>query len=102
MPQQPTYTQSIQPSGHVVEDDAPALRQALKLPGRERFRNIEKAKQDEGQKSVPPIGAASQKSDPLTGNFVDDNKLRIFAAGLARDAGRRRHAERNRKSDPND
>ena len=102
MPQQPTYTQSIQPCGHVVEDDAPAFRQAFKLPGGKRFRDIEKTEEDESQNCRSPIGAATQKRDPLAGNFVDDNEAGVVSPALARRDGRRRNAECYRKYNPNE
>ena len=36
---------------------------------------------------MTPVGGAAEEGDPLAGDFVDDDKLRIVAAGLAGDDG---------------
>src|ERR1035438_678972 len=98
MPQQPTYSQSIQPGGHVVEDDTPAFRQAFKLSGRKRFRNVKEPEEDESQKSVPPIGTAAQQGDPLARHFVNDHEAGVVPSALARSKSRRWYAQRNRNN----
>src|ERR1035441_6590519 len=93
------YTQSIQPGGHIVENDAPASGEAFKLADRERFGDIEKAEEHEGDEGVLPVGRAEEQGDPLAGDFVDDDKLGVFAAGLAGDDGGGGDAEDEREGD---
>ena len=74
------HSQSIQPRRYVIEDDAPTLGQLLELACWEWLDDIEKAKEDEGDEAVTQVGRTAQQGDPLTGNFIDYNKLRIVTA----------------------
>ena len=81
------YTQSIQPGGHIIEDDAPAFGEPFKLADGKWLGDVEEAKEDEGDEGVTPVGAAAEEGDPLAGDFVDDDELRVVAAGFAGDDG---------------
>ena len=80
------YTQSIQPGGHIIEDDAPAFGQAFKLADGKGLGDVEEAEEDEGDEGVTPVGGAEEQGDPLAGDLVDDDE----SAGLCgRIRGRR-------------
>src|ERR1700721_3173775 len=85
--QEGRYTKSIQAGGDVVEDDAPAAGKALEAAHGKWFGYIEEAEEDEGDEAVLPIGGAEQQSDPLAGDFIDDNALGIVATAFALDDG---------------
>ena len=81
--QQRCYTQSIQSGCYVVEDDTPALRQSLKAADGEGLGDVEKAKEDECDEAVTPVGGAEEERDPLAGYFIDDDEAGVVAAALA-------------------
>src|ERR1017187_9628278 len=91
--QQGCYTQSIQPRGHIVEDDSPAFGKAFELAGGERLGDIEEPEEDQGDQRVAPVGGAEEQRDPLPGNLVDDHEAGVVAAGFARGNGGGGHAE---------
>jgi hypothetical protein len=97
--QQGCYTQSIQPGGHIVEDDAPAFRKAFKLADGKGLGDVEEAKEDQSDEGVAEVEGAEEEGDPLAGDFVDDDKLRIFAAGFASDDSGGGDAEDEREGD---
>jgi hypothetical protein len=82
--QQGSYTQSIQPGCDVVEDDAPACREAFEAADWERLGDVEEAEENEGDQSVTPVGRAEEEGDPLACHFVDDDKAGVVTAALAR------------------
>ena len=90
------YTQSIQPGGHIVEDDAPAFGEAFELAGGKGLGDIEEAKENKSDEGVTPVEGAEEQRDPLAGDFVDDHEFRIVAAALARDDGGGGNAEDDR------
>ncbi len=96
------YTQSIQAGGYIIEHDAPACGEFFELADREGFGDIEKAEEDESDEGVTPVGVAAEEGDSLAGNFVDDDELRVVAAGLAGDDGRGGDAEKKREGDGGD
>jgi len=81
--QQGSYSQSIQPGCDVVEDDAPARREAFEAADWERFCDVEEAEEDEGDDAVTPVSGAEEEGDPLACHFVDDDKAGVVAAALA-------------------
>lgn len=85
--QEGRYTKSIQAGGDVVEDDSPAAGKALEAAHGKWFGYIEEAEEDEGDEAVLPIGGAEQQSDPLAGDFIDDDALGIVAIAFALDDG---------------
>ena len=92
--QQRCYTQSIQPGGHIIEDDAPAFGQPFKLADGKGLGDVEKAKQNQRNQRVAPVGEAAKQRDPLAGHFVDDHKAGILATALlARQSSRRGRRE---------
>src|ERR1035438_2282694 len=78
--QQGCYTQSIQPRGHIVEDDSPAFGKALELAGGKRLGDVEEPEEDQGDQGVAPVYGAEEQRDPLPGNLVDDDELRVVTA----------------------
>src|ERR1700722_4234478 len=56
------YTQSIQPGGYIIENNAPAFGQPFKLTHRKRFGYIEETKKDECDETVDPVGRAEEES----------------------------------------
>jgi len=85
--QERRYTKSIQAGGDIVEDDAPAAGKALEAANGKWFDDVEKAKEHESDEAMTPIGGAEKQSDPLAGDFIDDNKLGIVAAAFTFDNG---------------
>ena len=80
MRRQSCYSQSIQPGGNIVENDAPAFRQALQLAGGEGLGDVEEAEKDERDQGMVPVGGAAQQRDPLAGHLVDDHESGIVPA----------------------
>ena len=71
------YSQSIQPGGHIIEDDAPAVRQAA--PAGATGKGLvmsNRRKRSSAMSAVSPVGGAAQQRDPLAGDFIDDDELR--------------------------
>src|ERR1700761_9027998 len=99
MPQQPSYTQSIQPGGDVVEDDAPSFRQLLELPGGKGFGDVKQAKEDECDESGAPVCGATEQGDPLACDFVNDDKTGVVAASFTRGDCGGGNAESDGKND---
>ena len=61
MLQRNTYNQSIQPGGHVVEDDAPAIGERFELADRKRLGDIKKPEEDECEQTMLPVGRAEER-----------------------------------------
>ena len=97
--QQRCYTQSIQPRRHVIDDDAPAAGQAFKAANGEGLGDVEEAKEDKGDEGVTPVEAAAEQGDPLADDLIDDDELRVLAAGFAGNNGGGGDAEDERDSD---
>ena len=97
--QQRCYTQSIQPGGHIIEDDAPALGQRFKLADGEGLGDVEEAKEGESDQRTLPVGGHEEQRNGLAGDFVNDHDLRVFTAGLAGDDGGGGDAEDEREGD---
>ena len=91
-------TQSIQPGGHIIEDDAPAVGKALELADGKGLGDVEEAEEDESDEGVTPVDGAAEQGDPLAGDFVDDDEAGVVAAGLAGDDGGGGDAERRARA----
>lgn len=85
--QEGRYTKSIQAGGDIVEDDAPAAWKSLEAAHGKWFDDVEEAKEDESDEAMTPIRGAEEQSDPLAGDFIDDDVLGIVAAAFALDNG---------------
>jgi hypothetical protein len=83
--QERRYTKSIQAGGDIVEDDAPAAGKALEASHGEWLGYVEEAKEYESDEAMTPISGAEKQSDPLAGDFIDDDALGIVAAALTFD-----------------
>src|ERR1700756_1929136 len=99
MLQQPSYTQSIQSGGDVVENNAPSLGKTFKSADGKRLGDIEEAKENKRQQRRSPAKRAAQQRDPLTGHFIDDDKAGVVTAAFARCDCGCRYAEDDREGD---
>jgi len=70
--------------GYIIEDDAPP-REGFRVDARERVGDVEEAKEMRAMRAWRSRRAARRRW--LAGNFVDDDELRVFAAGVAGDDG---------------
>ena len=93
------YTQSIQPRAHIIEDNAPALGKLFKPADGKGLGDVEEAEENEGDEGVTPVGGAAEQGDPLAGDLVDDDELRIVTAGFAGDDGGGGDADQQRERD---
>src|SRR5579862_3867947 len=91
-PQQRGYTPSIQPGSHIIEYDAPSPRQVFKLADRRRFGHVEEPEKHKADKRVTPIKRTAEKRNPLAGDFINHDELRVLVAGLAGGNGGGRHS----------
>ncbi len=78
----------------------PSLQATFKLAHWKRLGDVEETKKDKAEEAVDPIGRAEEKGDPYAGDLVDDDELRIFAAGFAGNDGGSGDAESDGESDP--
>ena len=97
--------QCIKPSRHVIQYDAKTFRQVLQLPRGRRLENVKPSKKYKAQEERFPRHWNANEGDELTGNFVDDDKLRIFDVCDPRDASACRNSyddydDRERKCEP--
>ena len=71
----------------IIEHDSGAFGKFLQLAHRRRLDDIERSKKYKtGEESFPREGDGDE-GDELSGDFVDDDELGIFASGGAGDAG---------------
>jgi hypothetical protein len=97
--QEGRYTKSIQAGGDVVEDDAPAAGKSLETAHGKWFDDVEEAKKYESDEAMTPIGWAEKQSDPLAGDFINDDALGIVAAAFALDDRGSGNAEEESEED---
>jgi len=95
--QQGCYTQSIQPAA-TSSKTMPSLGKALKLARGKGLGDIEEPEEDERDQGVSPVRRAEEQRDPLPGNFVDDDELRVVPARFSGSDGCGGHAEDERQS----
>jgi hypothetical protein len=89
------YSRGKNSCRHIVEHDSGALGEFLQLAHRRRLDDVERSKKYKtGEESFPCQGNGDE-SDELSGDFIDDDELGIFAAGGAGDAGGGRDADQN-------
>jgi len=82
------YHQSVKSGCDVIEHDSDAFGKFFQLANWRRLEDVEDSKKYKtGEKSFPRKRDGDE-GDQLSGNFVDDDELRIFADGGAGDAGR--------------
>ena len=85
MGQAQQYCPSIQPGGHIVEDDAPAFGEFFQLADGKGLVDVEEAKEQQRQENVLPVvrgPGEGEQGDPLAGDFVDDDEAGVFAAAF--------------------
>jgi hypothetical protein len=97
--QERCYTQSIQPGTHIIEHDAPAFGKLFELAEGKGLGDVEKAKENEGDEGMTPVGVAAEEGDPLADCFIDDHEAGVVAAAFAGDDGGGGDAEDERQSD---
>ena len=73
--------ESVEPRSEVVDYDSGALRQALQLPHRRRFQNIEDTKKYKARKKGFPSQRDADQSHQLPRHFVNHNELWILDPG---------------------
>ena len=97
--QERCYTQSIQPGCYIIEDDAPAAGQVFKPANGKGLGDVEEAEEEESDQCVVQVEGAEEQGDPLAGDFIDDDELRVVAAAFAGNDGGGRDAEEQRETD---
>jgi len=80
---------SVDSRTEIVDDDACAGGKSFKLTDRGWLEYIEDSKADKAEQGIFELSGEGDEGEPLTGYFVDDNDLRVFAATLAGDDGSR-------------
>src|SRR5215469_9369227 len=80
--------QTIEAGRDIVHHNAGSFRQFFQLPYRVWFHDIEGSKKYKARQKRFPNERCTNESNQLSGGLVDDNKLRIFDTGGARDPGR--------------
>src|SRR5579864_9415160 len=86
------------PRGYIVKHDSGSFWKSLQLPNRRRLKDIESSeKYKTGEESFPRERNGDQ-GDELSGNFVDDDELRIFdGCGVGDASGGRDADERDQR-----
>src|ERR1700733_11979550 len=77
----------VNPCPEIVDDYTGAFGKLLQTADRKGFQNIEGTKQYKAGKKRFPSEGDRNESNELSGDLVDDDELRIFAAGSTGDAG---------------
>jgi hypothetical protein len=78
----------------VINDDACAFGEPLELANWRRLDHVEGSEQYKADEEWLPNERSTDESDHLSGDFVNDDLLRIFATGTAGDKGGGGDAER--------
>src|SRR5208282_59836 len=76
----------IKSRSQVVDYNAGALGQPFQSADGKRFPHIEDTKKYKAREKSFPSERDGDKSNELSGNFIDDDELRILGSGGARDA----------------
>ncbi len=77
----------VEARSHIVDHYAGAFWKPFQVPYRPRFYNVEPSKKYKAQQQRFPRDWSRDKSDELPGHLVDNDELRIFQPGGARDFG---------------
>ena len=80
----------IKSRSQVVHHNASAFGQPLQSPNRKRLQNIEDTEKYKAREKGFPSERNGDERNQLPGDFIDDDELRVFRAGGARDRGWRR------------
>ena len=87
--------ESVNSCCDIVEHDTGPFGQTFQLANRRRLENVECSKKYKTSEESLPRQGNSDEGDELSGDFVDDDKLRVFGAGGARDLGSSRNADQS-------
>jgi len=68
----------IQSRSQVVHYNACALGQSLQSPNRKRLQNIEDTEEYKAREKGFPSRRDGDERNQLSGNFIDDDELRVF------------------------
>lgn len=82
----------VYPSCDVVHNDPQSFSKPFQLSNWRWLQNIEYTKKYKARKQRFPRQRSEQQRNPLPGNFVDDDELRILQFRSSRDASRGRNA----------
>jgi hypothetical protein len=80
--------------GYVVQNNSSTFGQLLQLPHWRRLHNIEGSKKYKTRQKTFPCHRSADERDQLARDFVNDDVLRIFIAGCARNPGCRGNTDR--------
>ena len=77
----------VKSRSEIVHNNAGAFGEPLQPANWKRFQNIEDTKEYKAREKRFPCERDGDEGDELAGDFIDDDELRIFGAGSARDRG---------------
>ena len=84
----------INARSQVIHHNASAFGQPLQLPYGKRLPHIEYTEKYKAREEGFPTEGNGNERDQLSGDFIDDNELRIFRSGCARDQRGGRDSDR--------
>jgi len=79
------YRERIKPRSQVVHHNARAFGQPLQSPNWKRLPNIEDTEEYKGREKAFPGQRDGDERNQLSGNFINDDKLRVFRLVVASD-----------------
>ena len=78
---------------HIVKHNSHSLRKLLQLPNRRRLNDIEGSEKYKTREKSFPCKRDRDQRDELSGDLINDNHLRIFAAQSSCDSRRSGNAD---------
>src|SRR5450755_4717439 len=81
------HSERVKSRSQIIHHNARAFGKPLQSPNRKRLPNIEHTKEYKAREKSFPSERDGDEGNQLSRDFIDDDKLRIFYAGAARDQG---------------
>ena len=85
----------VDPCCDVIEHDPGSFREPFQLAHRRGLDDVEGSEKYKTREESFPCEGGGDQSDELSGDFVDDDELRIFGSGGAGDLGSGRDANQS-------
>src|SRR5215472_4436437 len=83
--------QRINSGGDIIYDDPCPLGKAFQLTDRRRLQNVEPSEKYKASEQSFPRYRCEKQCNPLAGNLIDDDFLRVFDTGTSGELSRSRN-----------
>src|SRR5581483_6163523 len=93
MQQELHHRECVNPGANVVQNNSRSFGKTLDVAHRRGLQNVEPTKKYKAREQRFPRHWSKQKSDPLAGNFVDHDELRVLIIRGSRNASCRGNAD---------